>query len=111
MVSVPAFIKLARSFPETIEQPHFEKTSFRVKKKIFATLDAANGLLVVKLSDEDQSIFIAYNKNIIYPAKGAWGKQGWTIIVLKEIKKELLKAALNASYKLVATKKPKHLKS
>jgi hypothetical protein len=39
MVSLNDFKKLALSFEETQELPHFEKTSFRVNKKIFATLD------------------------------------------------------------------------
>ena len=38
------FKKLALSFPGTEESPHFEKTSFRVKKKIWATLDEAKQL-------------------------------------------------------------------
>ncbi len=33
---------LALSFPESTEEPHFEKISFRVKKKIFATYDKKN---------------------------------------------------------------------
>lgn len=39
MVSIDTLRKLALSFPEVTEEPHFEKTSFRVKKKIFATYD------------------------------------------------------------------------
>jgi hypothetical protein len=42
MVDIATFRQLARSFPETSEQPHFEKPSFRVGKKIFATLDLKN---------------------------------------------------------------------
>ncbi len=42
MVSIEIFRKLAMSFPETTEEPHFEKTSFRIKKKIFATFDEKN---------------------------------------------------------------------
>jgi len=38
MLSVEEVRKLALSFPETDEHPHFEKSAFRVKKKIFATL-------------------------------------------------------------------------
>lgn len=46
MVSIEAFRKLALSFPEVTEEPHFEKTSFRVKGKIFATYDLVKkGLL------------------------------------------------------------------
>lgn len=39
MVSIETFRKLALSFENAAEEPHFEKTSFRVKKKIFATYD------------------------------------------------------------------------
>jgi predicted DNA-binding protein (MmcQ/YjbR family) len=39
MLSIKKFRQIALSFPGTEELPHFEKTSFRVKKKIFATLD------------------------------------------------------------------------
>ena len=38
MVSIETVRKLALSFPETDEHPHFERRAFRVKKKIFATL-------------------------------------------------------------------------
>jgi hypothetical protein len=40
MIEFEELRKLAMSFPEVTEEPHFEKTSFRVKKKIFATYDA-----------------------------------------------------------------------
>ena len=37
MASVDFLKKVALSFAETQEAPHFEKTSFRIKNKIFAT--------------------------------------------------------------------------
>ena len=36
------FRKLAMSFPDVTEEPHFENTSFRMSKKIFATFDEKN---------------------------------------------------------------------
>lgn len=39
MFSIESFRKLAMSFPNATELPHFEKTSFRINKKIFATFD------------------------------------------------------------------------
>mgnify|MGYP003577946137 CR=1 FL=1 len=39
MVSIETFRELAMSFPNATEEPHFEKTSFRINKKIFATFD------------------------------------------------------------------------
>ena len=105
MVSLDAVRKLALSLPEAEQMPHFEKDSFRVKKKIFATLDSKNKRCVVKLSALDQSTFCSYNEEIIYPIKGTWGKQGWTIIELKKVPKKLLVDILITSYCEVAPEK------
>jgi len=45
-----AFRRLALSLSGTTEQPHFERTSFRVGKRIFATLtaDGTQAMVVVK---------------------------------------------------------------
>ena len=40
--------------PEAEEHPHFVKAAFKVKKKIFATLDEQNRTLVVKFTPEEQ---------------------------------------------------------
>ena len=104
MVSTDAFTALALSFPDTEEQPHFEKRSFRVKKKIFATLSEAKHQAVLKLSPEDQSVFCKYDEKIFYPATGAWGKQGWTIVELKKVRKDMFKDALTEAYRTVAKK-------
>lgn len=98
MVSTETFRQLALSFPGTVEQPHFEKTSFRVKKKIFATLSIENSRAVLKLSLIDQSVFCLFDKTIIYPVNGAWGKQGWTVFELKKVRKPMLQDALNTAY-------------
>jgi hypothetical protein len=105
MVSLDGVRKLALSFPEAVEMPHFEKASFRVKKKIFATIDAKNSRCVVKLSAIDQSTFASYDETIIYPIKGTWGKQGWTIVELKKVPKKLLHDILITSYCEVAPEK------
>ena len=98
MVTAETFRLLALSFPGTVEQPHFEKTSFRVKKKIFATLSIESNKAVLKLSLIDQSVFCAFDKSIIYPVIGSWGKQGWTVVELKKIRKPMLKDALSTAY-------------
>ncbi|MFZ1806781.1 MAG: MmcQ/YjbR family DNA-binding protein [Cyclobacteriaceae bacterium] len=105
MINIETFRQLALAFPKAIELPHFEKTSFRVNKKIFATLNTSNQRAVVKLSPIDQSVFCEYDNEIIYPVKGAWGKQGWTAIELKKVKRDLLSDLLNTSYTLVSAPK------
>lgn len=105
MVSIGEAKEWALALPEAVEQQHFEKTSFRVKKKIFATLDIVNERAVVKLSDIDQSVFCKYDPRIIYPVPGAWGRQGWTIVELGKVRKTMFKDALRSGYCLVAPKK------
>lgn len=104
MVSIDNFRKMILLLDNIEELPHFEKTSFRINKKIVATLDVKAKRVVVKLSEIEQSVFSAYDKTIIYPVNGAWGKQGWTIIELDKVKKEVLKDALQTSYNNVAPK-------
>lgn len=108
MVTLKEVETWALAFPEVVEMPHFEKTSFRVGKKIFATLDKKNQKAVVKLNEIDQSVFSSGNSGIS-PLQNAWGKQGWTIIELKKIRKTLFKDALRTSYCEVAPAKLKEL--
>jgi predicted DNA-binding protein (MmcQ/YjbR family) len=105
MVDIKTFKQLALSFPAVEEQPHFEKTSFRVKKKIFATQAADSHLICVKLTEMDQSVFCAFDKTIIYPVDNKWGKQGWTLVDLKKVRKDMLVDILTTAYNEVSTKK------
>ncbi|MCB0707632.1 MAG: MmcQ/YjbR family DNA-binding protein [Saprospiraceae bacterium] len=105
MVSIDTFRKLALSFPETTEEPHFEKSSFRVKKKIFATYDGIKNRACIKLSEINQDIFSAADKTIIFPVGNKWGKQGWTLIEMDKVREELFVGALTAAYCEVAPKK------
>jgi predicted DNA-binding protein (MmcQ/YjbR family) len=104
MVDLKTFKQLALSLPGVEEQPHFEKTSFRVKKKIFATHASGSDIACVKLSEVDQSVFCAFDKTIIYPVNNKWGKQGWTLVELKKIRKDMLKDLLTTAYNEVASK-------
>ncbi|RYG06372.1 MAG: MmcQ/YjbR family DNA-binding protein, partial [Chitinophagaceae bacterium] len=83
MVSIEKFRHLALSLPEATEQPHFEKTSFRINKKIFATLDVTKQQACVKFTATDQDIFCLFDKTVIYPVPNKWGNQGWTLISLQ----------------------------
>ena len=105
MVSIYTFRKLALSFPEATEEPHFEKTSFRVKKKIFASYDDIKKRACIKLSEIDQNDFSAADKSIIFPVDNKWGKQGWTLIEMSKVRKELFIDALTTAYCEVAPQK------
>jgi len=105
MISIEQARKAALSLPETEEKPHFDLTSFRVKNKIFATIHADKNYVMVKLSAIDQSVFCAYNKEVIFPVPGGWGKKGATFIDLKKVKKSMLLDALSTAWKTTAPPK------
>lgn len=107
MATVETYRQLALSFPDVVEMPHFDRVSFRINKKIFTTILEKDMLIMVKLSLVDQSVFCAFDKNIIYPVPGGWGKQGATYIDLKKIKKSMLKDALTTAYNYVNPKRNK----
>jgi hypothetical protein len=104
MVDIETFRQLALSFPGSVEKPHFELTSFRVKK-IFATLDIKNNRACLMLSEIDQSVFCTFDSLIMYPVPNKWGKQGATYVELKKVRKDMLKDALAQAYKKAVAKK------
>ncbi|MFH1119111.1 MAG: MmcQ/YjbR family DNA-binding protein [Bacteroidota bacterium] len=105
MQSIDNFRQLALSFPETTEQPHFDMTSFRVMKKIFATFDIKKNQACIKLSIIDQDVFSVYDRTVIYPVPNKWGRQGWTYIDLEKVHPEMLIDALTTAYCCVAPQK------
>ena|SRR6186997_3328692 len=98
MVSVADFRQIALKFPHTTEEPHFDKTSFRARKKIFATLSVKASIACVKLSPIDQSVFCLIDPATIYPVPNKWGLQGWTNLDLRKIAPPVLADLLNTAY-------------
>ena len=98
MVSIATVFSAALSFPETDEHPHFDRTAFRVKKKIFATLPVADHTLNLRLTPADQFIYCKADPVSVIPVPNAWGKQGWTTINLKKIKISLFKEMLEKAF-------------
>ncbi|MEO6540269.1 MAG: MmcQ/YjbR family DNA-binding protein [Ferruginibacter sp.] len=107
MVTVETFRQMALALPGAVELPHFDRASFRVNKRIFATLDEPKKIAVLMFSPLEQSVFCAFDKNIIYPVPGGWGIKGATIFELSKIKKAMLKDALQVVYAEVLNKKKK----
>lgn len=106
MITADTFRQLALSFPETMEQPHFEKTAFKVSKKVFATYDGKTNRACIRLSEIDQDVFSQFDRSIIWPVPNKWGKQGWTLINLELVHPDMFADAPTTAYCTVA---PKHL--
>ncbi|MDX2249491.1 MAG: MmcQ/YjbR family DNA-binding protein [Bacteroidia bacterium] len=105
MITLNILRELALSFPEATEEPHFENTSFRVKKKIFATFDPVKNLACLKLSEINQDVFSAMAPSVIYPVPNKWGKQGWTLVDVDKVEEAIFQDALTTAYCEVAPKR------
>lgn len=103
-MNTTTFRALALSFPESQELPHFHKNSYRVKGKIFATLEKESGLACILLNEIDQSVFVDMGKNIIYPVPNKWGLKGATYFKLKHLENEMVWDALRCAYIKIAPK-------
>lgn len=100
--------KLALEIPGAIESSHMNHPDFRIEGKVFASFgypDDRHGM--VKLTPEQQRTFLKEASDVFEPCAGAWGKQGYTSVDLAVAKVDLLRAALQAASKNVASKKKK----
>ena len=98
MATAQTFSELALSFEGSNEHPHFDKTSFRYKSKIFATLNQKENRSTLKFTPEEQSMLCKVNPDAIFPVPNKWGKTGWTHIIYEEIPEEILLELLRAAY-------------
>ncbi len=92
--------QIALSFEGTDEKPHFDRTAFTMKKKIFATLSFNDKTLNLKFTPQVQFIFCPPKSDVIFAIPNGWGRQGWTTINLDKANKKLVKSALEEAYRL-----------
>jgi predicted DNA-binding protein (MmcQ/YjbR family) len=94
--------RLALALPGVEERSHFAKPDFRVKKKIFAGLsrDGKRGNLKLRL--DTQEVVTSAKPEAFVPAEGAWGRAGWTYVVLEQTTVPELRHLLDEAYRLVA---------
>ena len=74
--------------------------------KIFASLYEDETRGSVALAPEQQADLIARAPDTFVPAAGAWGRSGWTTIVLKNADAELVGEALTLAYQRISASKP-----
>ena len=105
MMEQDEFRALALTFPDAVEQSHFDTADFRVRNKIFATLRAADGRAVLKLSPDEQQLVMATSPGMFEPIKGTWGLKGWTRVALDRADAETVRHAMAMAWRSVAPKK------
>jgi hypothetical protein len=100
------FREIALSFPEAVEAAHMGHPDFRVGGKIFATLGYQNeGRGVLILSPEEQRELISQYPEMFEPVPGGWGLRGSTQVLLKQITRPVLQAAMTRAWQRKAPKR------
>ncbi len=93
------FRRMALSLPEVEERAHMGHPDFRVGGKIFATLASPDkGQGMVKLTPEQQRVYVQAHPNVFVPAQGAWGLGGSTMVHLKDADPEVVSEAMRAAW-------------
>src|SRR5207248_8341734 len=100
------FREIALSFPEAVEAAHMGHPDFRVGGKIFATLGYPNDTraVLVLLPDEQKEV-ISQHPEMFEPVPGGWGRRGSTQVLLKQITRPILKAAMRKAWQMKAPKR------
>ena len=98
------FRELALALPEVTEESHMGQPDFRIRKKIFATLNDATKA-TLRLNSEVQRSLMKISPDAYEPAAGKWGERGWTSVNLKQARKRDVKEALSFAWRQIAPKK------
>jgi hypothetical protein len=103
-VTADEFRKLALEFPEATEAAHMDHPDFRVRGKIFATLGPGEEWGMVKLTADQQALFVRTAPGVFKPASGAWGRRGATIVQLENADELTVRQALSLAWRNTAPK-------
>jgi hypothetical protein len=94
------FRAIALGFSGAVEGAHMNHPDFRAQGRIFATLSYPDTKsAMVKLSLEDQRRLLKAHPEVFYPAKGAWGLAGSTMVRLEAARVDLMGEALELAWR------------
>ena len=100
-----AFKKLALSFPGAVVAPHFDRLSFRVGKRIFATMtqDGVQGMVPVKPNERAVGL-IAEHPGMFFSYGGWTTKLGSLGVHIAQANPKWLKALMAEAHARIAPK-------
>ncbi len=98
------FRTLALDLPEAVEGAHMGHPDFRVRGKIFATLGPDESWGMVKLTPDQQALFVRTEPGVFRPVPGGWGRRGATRVRLEAATEPAVRQALVAVWRNTAPK-------
>jgi hypothetical protein len=106
-VTAQEFRRIALSFEGAIAAAHMGHPDFRVGGRIFATLGyPKRGWGMVKLTPDQQELFVRTQPTAFAPVKGAWGRSGSTSVRLPAAKKGAVREALTLAWENTRSRRP-----
>ena len=101
MITVEEVRNLALSLPEVREEPHFDRASFRVRGRIFATIapDGKSGMLKLDL-DAHETLLAAQPETFF--SFGGFSRNGATGVRFARVKKQMFRELLDEAFCNVA---------
>ena len=101
-----ALSRMALALPGAHEEPHFERTSFRVGKKIFATMTTDGSEAMVRVPGDGEIRGLLERHPDVFFSYGTWTTRNKALGVrVKQIDAARMQQLLTGSWKHVAPKK------
>src|SRR5438552_3029275 len=104
MITVREVRKLALAMPGAAEVPHFDRASFRVGGRIFATIapDGERGMLKLDL-DHHEALLKSDPRSFF--SFGGWSRNGATGVRFATVRKALFRELLEEAWRNVASRR------
>ena len=99
-----SFRAMALKMVGAVESAHMGHPDFRVGGKIFATLSPDGAWGMVKLTPEQQGVFVRAEPGMFEAFDNAWGRMGCTKVHLKVATKGAVEPAMAAAWENLAAK-------
>ncbi len=89
--------KIALSLDGTTEKPHFDRAGFKVAR-IYAVIAVDGKSAHLLLTSDEQEFKCLLAPDAFSPIPNAWGRKGWTTVVLAQVSVDELSNALKMAY-------------
>jgi hypothetical protein len=90
------FRRIALSLPATEESNGMGYANFRAERKSFATIE--DSMAVIRLTRDQQAVFVATAPEVFAPVAGGWGRLGRTIVRLEIANEATVQVALATAW-------------
>jgi len=99
------FPRMALSLPKASASAHMGHPDFRIGGRIFATLGyPSRAWGMVKLTPQQQQLFVRAQPGTFVPVKGAWGRAGNTNARLRTVGRRAAREALRIAWRNCASR-------